>query len=318
VVKVYKVNKIALKGGQKMNFLLNFVHHLKHYVLDISVVLLIGFLLSGIFYEFVPQSIVKKYLVKKNFFTLLTIILIGMILPICCIGSLPMAIGFRQKGVKLGNVLAFLVATPATSVTSVLLTLKFFGPSFTIYLCISVLILGFVIGILGNILDKKLSFDNTENVFHAIDFFSQFLPKKTFLEKIKSALNYAFVYLPKEIGLEILIGLLLASFISSLNIVKIFVENFLVGIYGYLFSVIFGVLMYICSTASVPLVYALHHQGLSIGPSLVLLILGPLTSYATLLVVRKEFGYKILIFYLTTIIIFSLISGYIFDVLKNL
>jgi uncharacterized membrane protein YraQ (UPF0718 family) len=238
-----------------------------------------------------------------------------MILPICCIGSLPMAIGFRQKGVKLGNVLAFLVATPATSITAVLLTLKFFGVYFTIYLCVSVLILGFIIGILGNIFDKKEEKVNNVNNQTGIDFLTQFLPKKTFFEKVKSVLYYSFVYLPKEIGLEILIGLLLASFISSLNILKIFVENYLSGVYGYLFSVIFGVLMYICSTASVPLVYALNQQGLSIGPSLVLLILGPLTSYATLLVVRKEFGNKVLIFYLTTIIIFSLISGYILELI---
>jgi uncharacterized membrane protein YraQ (UPF0718 family) len=298
-----------------MNFFLNFVIHLKNYISEIIIILPIGFLLSGIFYEFIPQSIVKKYLVKKNFFTLLSIILIGMILPICCIGSLPMAVGFRQKGVKLGNVLAFLVATPATSITAVLLTLKFFGVYFTIYLCVSVLILGFVIGILGNIFDKKEEGLNNASNPTGIDFLTQFLPKKTFFEKVKSAVYYAFVYLPKEIGLEILIGLLLASFISSLNIFKIFVENYLSGVYGYLFSVIFGVLMYICSTASVPLVYALNQQGLSIGSSLVLLILGPLTSYATLLVVRKEFGNKVLIFYLTTIVIFSVISGYVLELI---
>ncbi len=298
-----------------MNFIIEFLTHLKHYINDVAIVLIIGFLLSGIFYEFIPQSIVKKYLVKKNFFTLLSIILIGMILPICCIGSLPMAIGFRQKGVKLGNVLAFLVATPATSITAVLLTLKFFGVYFTIYLCVSVLILGFIIGILGNIFDKKEEGLNNKSNTTGIDFLTQFLPKKTFFEKVKSVLYYSFVYLPKEIGLEILIGLLLASFISSLNILKIFVENYLAGVYGYLFSVIFGVLMYICSTASVPLVYALNQQGLSIGPSLVLLILGPLTNYATLLVVRKEFGNKVLIFYLTTIIIFSVISGYVLELI---
>jgi len=298
-----------------MNFIIEFLTYLKHYINDVAIVLIIGFLLSGIFYEFIPQSIVKKYLVKKNFFTLLSIILIGMILPICCIGSLPMAIGFRQKGVKLGNVLAFLVATPATSITAVLLTLKFFGVYFTIYLCVSVLILGFIIGILGNIFDKKEEGLNNASNTTGIDFLTQFLPKKTFFEKVKSVLYYSFVYLPKEIGLEILIGLLLASFISSLNILKIFVENYLADVYGYLFSVIFGVLIYICSTASVPLVYALNQQGLSIGPSLVLLILGPLTNYATLLVVRKEFGNKVLIFYLTTIIIFSVISGYVLELI---
>ncbi|MCX7911004.1 MAG: permease [Endomicrobia bacterium] len=299
-----------------MKFITEFLLNLKHYGLEILPVLVLGFLLSGIFYELVPENIVKKYLIKKNYLTLFIIIIIGMILPICCIGSLPMAVGFRQKGVRLGNILAFLVATPATSVSSILITLKFFGVSFTLYLCLSVIILGFLIGLIGNFLDKtQQSFVDDKLPPTATEFLSKYIPKKTFKQKIFSSLRYAFIYLPKEIGVEILIGIVLASFISSLNIIKIFVENFLQGIYGYLFSVIFGVLMYICSTASVPLVYALNKQGLSIGPSLVLLILGPLTSYATLLVVKKQFGLKVFSIYLVTIILFSLFSGIIFELI---
>lgn len=299
-----------------MNLITNFLLDLKHYIIEIVPVLIVGFLLSGIFYELVPERVVKEYLVKTNFFTLFSIIFIGMILPICCIGSLPVAVGFRQKGVKLGNILAFLVATPATSVSSVLVTLKFFGPLFVLYLCIVVILLGFIIGVIGNLIDESKNVDNSSyNQQTTTEFFSQFIPPKTFLQKITSILRYSFIYLPKEIGLEIVIGIILASLISSLNIVKIFVENFLYGIFGYIFSVIFGVLMYICSTASVPLVYALNKQGLGMGPSLVLLILGPLTSYATLLVIKKEFGWKVLKLYLFTIILFSLLSGYVFSLL---
>lgn len=295
-----------------MEFLTKFFLHLKHYTFELAPILFIGFFLSGLFYEMVPEKIVRKYLVKKNFLTLFSIIIIGMVLPICCIGSLPMAVGFRNKGVKLGNILAFLVATPATSISSILVTLKFFGPVFTLYLCFSVIILGFIIGIVGNLIDssKEEAEDEDQTAF---DFLSEFIPKKTFKQRFVSILKFSFIYLPKEIGLEIVIGLILASFISSLNIVKIFIQNFLSGGFAYLFSVVFGVLMYICSTASVPLVYALNYQGLSIGASLVLLILGPLTSYATILVIRKEFGWKILAVYLLVIISFSLLSGYIFS-----
>ncbi|MCS7151833.1 MAG: permease [Endomicrobia bacterium] len=298
-----------------MNFITNFVTHLKYYILEILPILAIGFLLSGVFYELVPDRLVNRFLVKKNFFTLFTIIIVGMMLPICCIGSLPIAVGFRHKGVKLGNILAFLVATPATSITAVLMTIKFFGVGFTLYICLSVMILGFLIGIIGNIIDKSAVEKVNTASATAAEFLSQFIPNKTLGQKIISILRYSFVYMPKEIGIEILIGLVLASLISSMNIIKIFVENFLSGIYGYLFSAIFGVLMYICATASVPLVYALNKQGLGVGPSVMLLILGPLTSYATLLVIKKEFGLKTLVFYVITIILFSAVSGYIFSIL---
>ncbi|MEN3014025.1 MAG: permease [Endomicrobiia bacterium] len=297
-----------------VEFFKSFLFNLKHYIIEIFPVLVVGFLLSGIFYELIPANLVRKYLVKKNFFTLFSIIVIGMILPICCIGSLPMAVGFRQKGVKLGNILGFIVATPATSISSILISVKFFGVKFTLFLCLSVIALSFLIGIIGNLIDTSNNYVKEEELTpDMMEFISQFIPKKTLWQKILLVLRYSFIYLPKEIGLEIFIGLVLASFISSLNVVKFFVENFLYGVYGYIFSVVFGVLMYICSTASVPLVYALNKQGLALGPSLVLLILGPLTSYATILVVKKEFGTKILILYLTLIISFSLLSGYLFN-----
>jgi uncharacterized membrane protein YraQ (UPF0718 family) len=47
---------------------------------------------------------------------------------------------------------------------------------------------------------------------------------------------------------------------------------------GYLFSLVFGLVMYICSTASVPLVDAFISQGMNIGAGMVLLLVGTVTS----------------------------------------
>jgi len=49
--------------------------------------------------------------------------------------------------------------------------------------------------------------------------------------------------------------------------------------FGYLFSLIFGLLMYICSTASIPLVHAFIAQEMNIGAGMVLLLVGPVTSW---------------------------------------
>jgi len=75
--------------------------------------------------------------------------------------------------------------------------------------------------------------------------------------------------------------------------------------------------MYMCATMSVPLVYALINQGLNIGAGLALLLIGPITSYGTILVIRKEFGYKILLVYLGIICSLSVIAGYLFSILPK-
>ncbi|MCJ7669757.1 MAG: permease [Dehalococcoidia bacterium] len=71
--------------------------------------------------------------------------------------------------------------------------------------------------------------------------------------------------------------------------------------------------MYICSTASVPLVHAFVSQGMRIGAGMVLLLVGPITSWGTILVLRKEFGGKILAIYLAVVGVMSLALGYCFS-----
>jgi uncharacterized membrane protein YraQ (UPF0718 family) len=73
--------------------------------------------------------------------------------------------------------------------------------------------------------------------------------------------------------------------------------------------------MYICSTASVPLVHAFVSQGMNIGAGMVLLLVGPITSWATILVLRKEFGGRTLLTYLVVISIMALALGWFFSML---
>jgi uncharacterized membrane protein YraQ (UPF0718 family) len=82
---------------------------------------------------------------------------------------------------------------------------------------------------------------------------------------------------------------------------------------GYLFSLGFGLIMYICSTASVPLVHAFVSQGMNIGAGMILLLLGPITSWGTILVLRKEFGGRILTIYLVVVSGMSLLLSYRFS-----
>jgi len=92
-------------------------------------------------------------------------------------------------------------------------------------------------------------------------------------------------------------------------------KNNLNGWPGYLFALVFGLLMYICSTATVALVDAFINQGLGSGAGMVLLLAGPITSYGTILVLKKEFGSKIMLIYLLYVSSSSLALGYLFSLL---
>lgn len=294
--------------------ILHFLHTLLHYVVEVAPSLALGLLLSGIIHEFVPQSIIDKYLSQKGIRPILYTTLAGILLPLCCLGSLPVAIGFRKKGVPLGPIFAFLVATPATSVTAILVTLSLMGIWFTLYLCLTVILMGLIIGLVGNLLpfEPIESRSDTCPMCEEGEHAEHQHHKSGIKSRVISVLSYGFIDIPKHIGLELLIGLILAAVVASITPIGSLIENYLFGGFAYLFATIFGLLMYICSTASVPLVHAFVGQGLNIGSGLVLLLVGPVTSYGTILVVRKEFGNRILSVYLGVICLLSVISGYLY------
>ncbi|UCD83432.1 MAG: permease [Deltaproteobacteria bacterium] len=297
--------------------ILPFLETLKDYIIDVAPSLALGLFLSGLIHEFVPEAWMNRYLNRKGILPIFYITVAGIILPLCCFGSLPVAIGFRKKGVPLGPILAFLVATPATSVTAILVTWRLMGIGFTLYLCLSVVLMGLVIGLIGNLLPFP-PVESTSDGCHMCEedeHINHHHHEKGIKNRVTSVLSFGFIDIPKEIGLELTVGLILAAVVASITPLGNLIQNYLVAGFGYLFALIFGLIMYFCSTASVPLVHAFVNQGLNIGAGLVLLLIGPITSYGTILVIRKEFGNKILLVYLGVICSLSLILGYLFSVL---
>ena len=284
------------------------------YLKELWLSLLIGFLLSGILFELIPENMVGKYFGQKGFKPILLSSAIGVILPVCCFGSLPIAVTMQRKGARFGPVLAFLVATPATSVSALIVCWKLLGPLFTVYIFFAAIVMGLVIGMIGNTITIKGSKDDSEscsccqgrhNAAHA--------HQKTLNEKCKGVFLYAFVRLPKEIGLELIIGVAVASFIVVFQPIENVIHRYLTGGWGYLFSLTVGLATYVCSTASVPMADALTKSGLTLGPGMVYLLVGPITSYGTMFVFKKQFGLNVLIIYLCAVCVLSLMLGVGFD-----
>ncbi len=324
----------------------------KDYLIEVLPFLAIGLFLSGLIHEFVPAEWVERRLGGKGIKPLLYSTLVGTALPICCLGSLPVAVSLHQKGARLGPVLAFLVATPATSITALLVCYALLGIKFTAFIFFAVIVMGLVMGFIGNLIRVKPRAFTSQNEQLAIDpvcgmnveigkavktkyrgevyYFccphcqqtfesrpQEYLGtySKNIAHRLKHVLKYAFVDMVKEIGPELLLGLVLAALVVAITPVGKFVGDYFGGGLGYLFSLIFGLMMYICSTASVPLVHAFILQGMNIGAGMVLLIAGPVTSWGTILVLRKEFGGKTLLVYLVVICIMALVLGYCFSMI---
>ena len=283
------------------------------YVRELFIPIFLGFLFSGLINEFIPEKLVEKYLGDDSVKSIFMATWIGALLPVCCMGSLPIAVTLRKKGARLGPILAFLVTTPATSAPALFVSWKLMGLTYTVFMAATVIVMGFLMGLIGNLIKVPAAkvmdscsdccADSHEN--HAHD--------KRYGARAVNVLRYAFIELPRKIGFEILIGAVVASVIVSFAPVREFVRAQLAGFKGYVILVLIGLIDYVCSTGSVPVAHALAQSGVSLGKSMVYLLMGPITSYGTILVIRKEFGGKVLMVYLFVISIVSILAGLTYD-----
>lgn len=270
--------------------------------------LLLGFLIAGILYAFVPAGFYRKHLSRPGAWSVIKAALIGVPLPLCSCGVLPTAVSLRRNGASRGAATSFLIATPQTGVDSIAATYSLLGPAFAIIRPIAALITAFLGGMLVNKENKSCDADIAEEV-DTID-----APASdSFIGKIGDALRYGYVDMVQNIGKWLIVGLIIAAAIT------VFVpDDFFTFFADYPFLsmiavVIVAVPMYVCSTGSIPIALSLMLKGLSPGAAFVLLMAGPAANFASIIVVSKSLGKKTAAIYLATIILGAIAIGLCID-----
>jgi len=298
-------------------FLSDFGHAMLGYLREVVPAVAVGFLISGLVHEFLPSDWIEKHMSGRGVRGILYATLVGTVAPVCCWGSLPIAVSLHKRGASLGPVLALLVATPATSVTALIMTWQFFGPGFAAYLAVAVIVMGIIIGLVGNLLrvTPRVVEEEPACPHCSAESCCADHGPAGFGARMKSVLHYAYIEMPREIGVELLIGVALAAFVRVVAPVGTLMRNYLTGARAYVFAVVFGIVMYMCATMSVPLVHAFRGQGFAEGAGMTLLLIGPVTSYGTVLVLRKEFGLKILLVYLGMLAFLAILLGYLYTLI---
>ncbi len=141
-------------------------------------------------------------------------------------------------------------------------------------------------------------------------------PQQGILHKIKDCIYFSFVSLPKDTAKWLFIGIVISAAMLSW-IPESFLAQWGSGPYAYLFMALVGIPMYVCATSSTPIAVGLLFAGVSPGAVLVFLQAGPATNIATLGMVKKELGAKVLVIYLTCLTLMSFLFGWMTDILAG-
>lgn len=267
--------------------------------------LLFGFLMAGLLSAFISADLIKRHLGGRGILQVFKAALLGMPMPLCSCGVIPVAASLRKHGASSGATIAFLITTPHTGIDNILVVYGLLGLVFAIFTPIVTFINGIIGGLLVNIVGSKDTDMKKEEPVCNDACCTGETPKSKFLY----AMDYAFITLPRDIGKALLVGLLISGMISALV-----PDNFLSGtlgsgLLGMLVMMAVGIPMYVCATASVPIAATLIAKGISPGAALVFLMTGPATNAAAIAIVWKTMGGRTAVTYLLSVALTALGSG---------
>ena len=101
--------------------------------LDTAPFMLLGLFLAGWLKVLLRTEMTSALLGRPGLRSALVAALIGIPMPICSCGVIPVAASLKNEGASKSSVLSFLVSTPTTGVDSILATYALLGPLFAIY-----------------------------------------------------------------------------------------------------------------------------------------------------------------------------------------
>jgi len=280
-----------------------FIRELTGLVNEMSPYLLLGFFFAGLLHVVFPRRMISRFMGGRNLRSILNASMLGVPMPLCSCGVLPAGISFYRNGASRGSTVSFLISTPQTGMDSILATYSLLGLPFAVIRPVVALVTGIMGGLAGNAADRKMVHEKQDKIREEEE------PERSFRELVR----YGFVELIQDISKWLLIGMLVAAFLSVLIPVDFFTDGISNEYLAMILVLLASVPVYICATGSIPIAAVLMMKGLSPGAALVLLMAGPATNMAAMAVIANSMGRKTMMIYLASIIGGALAFGIIIN-----
>ncbi len=268
--------------------------------LELSPWMLLGAFVAGLMHVLIPEGWIKRQLSGQM--GILKAVVIGVPLPLCSCGVIPVGLGLRKNGASSGSTVGFLISTPQTGIDSILISASFLGWPFAILKVVTALVTGLVGGYITN-----LSAVQAEDV--AVRQQDTSGSRRGVMAMFQHAEQ-----LIRSIWKWLLFGVVVSAAISHFLPEEYLAQySAFQGVSALLLTLLISLPLYVCATASVPIAAALVASGFPPGAALVFLMAGPATNVATLGAVYRTLGGRSLAAYLGTIVLGSLLAGVLFN-----
>ncbi len=312
-----------------MNGFCDFFSVFAHIWLDMAPYLLLGLLIAFFCSYALTEAHTQKHLGAPGIWPIIKASFLGLPLPLCSCGVLPVALALHHNGARKAAVSAFLASTPQSGADALPVTWSLLGPFFAVGRVVSAVVAGLASGLLVHFFDTPdaappppppddsctgvcgCHHHDAEHDHHTGEsHHHEFLPAR---QRFREAAHYAFVHLPGEIAIALVAGTAVAA-----ALLFFFPEGSLAGrvpqgMPGYLIAMIVCLPMYACSLAVIPAAAALLAAGAAPGIVFIFMTMGPTTNAASLIMLWRTLGRRATLLYTAGIVAVALLSALIID-----
>ncbi|MCT4614709.1 MAG: permease [Marinifilaceae bacterium] len=299
--------------GQAINFFF-------YDTIKILILLFVISSLMGVVNAYFPVDRLRVYLTTKKLYGLEYFFasFFGAVTPFCSCSSIPLFIGFVKGGIPLGVTFAYLITSPLVNEVAVAMFLGLFGIKATLIYTISGILLGMIGGfILGKL---KLEVHLTDWVKqvqqNSMDTNEEWTSEKTpFIERLPTIVKDGWDIVRKVL-LFVIIGIAIGAIMHGYVPEDFFTEYLSKDKwYGVPLAVILAVPMYANAAGIVPVIQVFVAKGVPLGTAIAFMmaVVGLSLPEATLL--TKVMKWKLIAIFFSTITIFIIILGYLFNII---
>lgn len=293
------------------------------FVYDSIKILLLLFLISalmGIVNAYFPVERLRNYLSSHRLYGLQYLLasLFGAITPFCSCSSIPLFIGFVKGGIPLGVTLSFLITSPLVNEVAVAMFLGSFGIKATLVYVISGILLGCVGGfVLGRMhLEPYLSDWVKQVQLQSEKQTAEWEQERTsFMQRLPIVIRDSW-RIVRGVLLYIFIGIGIGAFMHGF-VPEGFFEQYMSrdNWYAVPLSVMLAVPMYANAAGIVPVIEVFVAKGIPLGTAIAFMmaVVGLSLPEATLL--KKVMTWRLIAVFFITVMLFIILSGYLFNFL---
>ncbi|MDP0501183.1 MAG: SO_0444 family Cu/Zn efflux transporter [Verrucomicrobiota bacterium JB022] len=369
-------------------------------VAEMAPYLWLGFGIAALLHAVVKESWVREHLGKRGFWQTVKATLLGVPLPLCSCGVIPVAAGIRRQGGSAGATAAFTASTPHTGVDSILATAGMISWPFALVrigvAAVSGVVTGVMVDRFGQADDvapkdidagcgcgcgckgeeaacacedepeeahsccssSKAKEAHTCCASQPVEAIAQ--PESSCCSsktqpavtsccsheapveeasccsshkaaessccsshgaehahhapsKLAEGLRFGFETLPRDLSRSLLLGFVLAGVLTQLLPSGALQDYIGSGWIEYVAATVIGLPLYVCAIGSIPIAVALLAAGLSPGAALIFLVVGPATSVATMVALRKIIGARSTVLYIASLTVTAWIAALLVD-----